>query len=325
MPALAASRFSKPVLGEPRMLQATPATSGGTNSGSIPTLAMKPLQGVLVRTTTQAKDRPITTATSVPPPHAISEFVKRRADIGVGYDREEIADGQVGQVIALDDRICRRQRPDQQHRGWIQDQKAEDGDQHRRPSGWQPAPFGMPAGCRDGQACGLCIQLSNPPRTHRPQPRPGIGSGTCGLVVSHDAPASATKNRRRDRPAIMGQAPPVTGVCWHRAGSAHNRPNDDQDFVGSASFAGFGCDASCRYATLGCSCRALLPCRRPCWPCRRGLGIRLVSGVLRRICRRVTFVAVLVGPRLSLSSSWPFSWRQWFLVPGADGVQPGLC
>src|ERR1700710_1401780 len=83
MPALAASRLSRPVLGEPRMLQATPATNGGTNSGSIPALAIRRFQGVLVRTTTQAKDRPMITATIVPPPQAISEFTRALPTFGL--------------------------------------------------------------------------------------------------------------------------------------------------------------------------------------------------------------------------------------------------
>src|SRR5690242_6796799 len=73
-PALVMTMFRRPVLGEPRIDQATPATSGGTNSGSIPVLAISPLHGVSVRTTTHAKASPITTASSVPPPQAIREL-----------------------------------------------------------------------------------------------------------------------------------------------------------------------------------------------------------------------------------------------------------
>ena len=51
-------------MGEPRIVQATPATSGGTNSGSMLAAAMKRLHGVLVRTTIQEKVSPITTAIS---------------------------------------------------------------------------------------------------------------------------------------------------------------------------------------------------------------------------------------------------------------------
>src|SRR3978361_2329631 len=83
MPALAASRFSRPVFGEPRMLQATPATKGGTNSGSMPALAIRDLQGVLVRTTTQAKDKPIRTAAVVPPPPAIRELARAAPTFGL--------------------------------------------------------------------------------------------------------------------------------------------------------------------------------------------------------------------------------------------------
>src|SRR6267154_2292721 len=62
----------RPVLGEPRIAQATPATSGGANSGRMLAAAMKPLNGVLVRTTIQENARPMTTAIRVPPPQAIS-------------------------------------------------------------------------------------------------------------------------------------------------------------------------------------------------------------------------------------------------------------
>ncbi len=58
--------------GEPRMVQAMPATSGGTNSGSSPARAMRPFQGVLLRTTIHAKARPIATAMAVPPLQATS-------------------------------------------------------------------------------------------------------------------------------------------------------------------------------------------------------------------------------------------------------------
>src|SRR5450756_676178 len=62
----------RPVLGEPRMVQATPATSGGANSGRMLAAAMKRLNGVLVRTTIQENISPIATAIKVPPPQATS-------------------------------------------------------------------------------------------------------------------------------------------------------------------------------------------------------------------------------------------------------------
>src|ERR1039458_8794802 len=62
----------RPVLGEPRMVQATPATSGGANSGRMLAAAMKRLNGVLVRTTIQENVSPIATAIKVPPPQATS-------------------------------------------------------------------------------------------------------------------------------------------------------------------------------------------------------------------------------------------------------------
>jgi len=62
----------RPVFGEPRMAQATPATNGGANNGRILAAAIKPLNGVLVRTTIHENVSPIVTAIKVPPPHATS-------------------------------------------------------------------------------------------------------------------------------------------------------------------------------------------------------------------------------------------------------------
>src|SRR5664279_2343833 len=73
----------RPVLGEPRMVQATPATSGGANSGRMLAAAMKPLNGVLVRTTIQENNSPITTAIAVPPPQATSVLNSASAPLRV--------------------------------------------------------------------------------------------------------------------------------------------------------------------------------------------------------------------------------------------------
>ena len=73
----------RPVFGEPRMAQATPATSGGANSGRMLAAAMKPLNGVLVRTTIQENASPITTAIKVPPPQAISVLNSASATFGL--------------------------------------------------------------------------------------------------------------------------------------------------------------------------------------------------------------------------------------------------
>ena len=75
--------MSRPVFGEARIDQATAATSGGTNSGSMLAAAMKRLHGVLVRTTTQEKVSPMTTASAVPPPQAISELASARWTFGL--------------------------------------------------------------------------------------------------------------------------------------------------------------------------------------------------------------------------------------------------
>src|SRR5438132_14152231 len=80
-----------PVLGEPRIAQATPATSGGANSGRMLAAAMHPLNGVLVRTTIQENASPITTAISVPPPQAISVFSSASATFGLASTTRKLA------------------------------------------------------------------------------------------------------------------------------------------------------------------------------------------------------------------------------------------
>ena len=72
-----------PVLGEPRIDQATPATSGGANSGRMLAAAIRPLNGVLVRTTIQENNSPIATAIAVPPPQAISVLSSASATLGL--------------------------------------------------------------------------------------------------------------------------------------------------------------------------------------------------------------------------------------------------
>ena len=70
-------------MGEPSSDHATPATSGGTKSGSMPAVAMRPLQGVLVRTTIHAKARPIATAMAVPPAQAMKVLRSARPTLGL--------------------------------------------------------------------------------------------------------------------------------------------------------------------------------------------------------------------------------------------------
>src|SRR5579871_2186129 len=72
-----------PVFGEPRMTQATPATSGGANNGSMLAAATKRLHGVLVRTTIQEKVSPIATAITVPPPQMISVLASASATLAL--------------------------------------------------------------------------------------------------------------------------------------------------------------------------------------------------------------------------------------------------
>src|SRR5437763_15107975 len=80
-----------PDFGEPRIDQATPATSGGTNSGIRLTAATKPRHGGLVRTTIQEKVSPISTSIAVPPVQAISEFANARWTLGLPRTRTKSA------------------------------------------------------------------------------------------------------------------------------------------------------------------------------------------------------------------------------------------
>src|ERR671936_1328240 len=91
IPAHPSIVLMRPDLGEPRIDQATPATSGGTNSGIRLTAATKPRHGVLVRTTIQEKVSPIRTASAVPPVQAISEFANARWTLGLPRTRTKLA------------------------------------------------------------------------------------------------------------------------------------------------------------------------------------------------------------------------------------------
>src|SRR3954447_19580105 len=73
------------------MTQATPATSGGANSGRTLAAAINPLNGVLVRTTIQENASPITTATSVPPPQAIKVLNSASATFGWASTTRKLA------------------------------------------------------------------------------------------------------------------------------------------------------------------------------------------------------------------------------------------
>src|SRR5262252_2220609 len=90
-PAHASMVLMRPDLGEPRIDQATPATSGGTNSGIRLAAPRKPFHGVLVRTTIQEKASPIATASAVPPAQATSEFSNAWWTLGLPSTRTKLA------------------------------------------------------------------------------------------------------------------------------------------------------------------------------------------------------------------------------------------
>ena len=80
-----------PVFGEPRIDHATPATKGGANSGRMLAAAIRPLNGVLVRTTTQENNSPIATAMTVPPPQATSVLNSASATLGLASTVKKLA------------------------------------------------------------------------------------------------------------------------------------------------------------------------------------------------------------------------------------------
>ncbi len=115
------------------MVQATPATSGGANSGRMLAAAMKRLNGVLVRTTIQENASPITTAIKVPPPHATSVLNSASPTFGLLEHGEEVGDREMGQAEALDHRIGVGERAEQQRENRINDQKGQDREQQQHP------------------------------------------------------------------------------------------------------------------------------------------------------------------------------------------------
>ncbi len=88
----------RPVLGEPRIAHATPATSGGANSGRMLAAAMKPLNGVLVRTTIQENSSPITTAISGAAAAGDQRVEQRLGDIRVRQHGEEVGDREMAEA-----------------------------------------------------------------------------------------------------------------------------------------------------------------------------------------------------------------------------------
>ena len=127
----------RPVFGEPRMVQATPATSGGANSGRMLAAAMKPLNGVLVRTTIQENASPIATAISGAAAAGDQRIEQRLGDVRIGQHREEIGDRQMAQAETFDHRIGVGQRAQQQREHGIDHQKGQDRQQQRDPQAGQ--------------------------------------------------------------------------------------------------------------------------------------------------------------------------------------------
>src|ERR1700712_397226 len=82
MPAALSPVFIRPVVGEPRIDQATAPTSGGRKSGVSPAVSTSFLNGVFVRATIQAKRSPITSDTKVEQRPITSELLSAVRIVG---------------------------------------------------------------------------------------------------------------------------------------------------------------------------------------------------------------------------------------------------
>ena len=144
--------LSRPVLGEPRMPQATPATSGGTNSGIMLAPAMKPLKGVLVRTTIHEKASPITTARIGAAAAGGERIEEGEVDVLVAQHVEEMLDRRLEVAEPVDHRIGIAERAEHQHQQRVDHQEGQDEQQRADPQRrGQPSRRGRGfARCRQG-------------------------------------------------------------------------------------------------------------------------------------------------------------------------------
>jgi len=118
------------------MVHATPATSGGANSAGCWPAAIKPLNGVLVRTTIQENASPITTAIKVPPPQAIRVLNSASATFGLARTARSWMIERWRRLKPSTTGLVSVSSAEQQSKERIDNQKAKDGQQQRNP---QPA------------------------------------------------------------------------------------------------------------------------------------------------------------------------------------------
>ncbi len=130
------------------MTQATPATSGGTNSGSMLTAAMKRLHGVLVRTTIHENASPIVSASAVPPPQAISEFASASRTFGLASTATKLSSDGCRPAIPSTTGLESVSAPMTQHQDRIDDQEGEDREQQHDPGRGDEAAAPLGAGAR---------------------------------------------------------------------------------------------------------------------------------------------------------------------------------
>ena len=123
----------RPVFGEPRIVQATPATSGGANSGRMLAAAMKRLNGVLVRTTIQENASPIATAIKVPPPQATSVLNSASPTFGLLSTVRKFVIERWARLKPSTTGLVSGERAKQQSEKRVDDQEGQDREQQQHP------------------------------------------------------------------------------------------------------------------------------------------------------------------------------------------------
>ncbi len=130
---LARKVLSRPVRGEARIDQATAATSGGTNSGSMLAAEMNPLQGVFGAHHHPGEGEADDHRQSRAAAAGDQRIGQRQVDIRIGQDGGEVRERDVEDAEPVHHRIGIGERAQQQHGDGIDDEEGEDQEQGARP------------------------------------------------------------------------------------------------------------------------------------------------------------------------------------------------
>jgi len=200
--------LSRPDFGEPRIDQATPATSGGTNNGTRLAAPMKPFHGVLVRTTIHEnaspdrdRERPCPRCRRSASSPAHGGHWRCRARL------TKLSSERIEHAEPVYHRVGVGERTQEQHRDRVEDKKCQHGKECARP---QPASDDAKS-CR---ALGLCYPARQMQRL-LPSRRPSLRrSSTLALApVVLAAMGSTEPFSRGDAPEwANAHAPQIAAV-----------------------------------------------------------------------------------------------------------------